>query len=831
MTKFCICVYRFFKAHRLLFWLITIGLFAFFGYFSMQIHLEEDLNKLMPASQNPDGTTKLAFADLKIKDKTFLLFEGENGASADSISAVCDEFVATLDSLDKDHKMIADIFSELPQEKMLDAVDYVTGHLPAFIDTTLYGKMDALLTEQNVRKQMQQNSYDLQSEVGDMFPELIQIDPLGIRNLLKDSYSSWAQGATGGYITVNNHFFVPDSTVCVVFLTPAFSATNTGQGSALFEMLNAEIQKVEARHPNVKVSYHGDPASGFYNSSTIKGDLAGTVGYSMLLVLVFLFFCFKDFRSLPLLVVSVTFGTLCGLAFMYFIRGQFSLMALGIGAIVLGVAMSYVLHILTHHQFVGDPEKVLEDEVKPVMLGCITTIGSMMGLFFVDSALLQDFGLFAVFAIVGTTLFSLLFLPQMLTVRSQGQQEQKKTKTALFSLIERFNACQFKHSALILSVIGLVTVVSIVAMLLGGSLFDPDINHIGYIAPSTSYSENLLRSKTFTGEKEKYFAASGATAEDALENFSRMQHTLDSLQRCGMISSYTHTTDLLIPKSVQQERIDAWKRYWTPERIALARRLVAKTAPEAYLNADAFEPFFDLAESSDLTPDALYEADILPAGYLSTLMEKSYGDEYLCFSAVRCKNDDSIYTKVCDVIAPKPHQLVLDTYYYTTSELQKLNSDFNTLQWISMAFVFVVLLLSFRFNIKYTLLGFAPILLSWFIVLGAMVIFDYKFNIINIVISSFIFGMGVDYSIFVMAGLISASRSESHDDNSLHYHKTAITLSAVILFITVASMMFARHPAIQSVGFCTFVGLVAAVVISYVAQPIIFAWMEKGRKK
>ena len=35
---------------------------------------EEDIDKLMPSSKNEDGTTKLAFANLRIKDKTFLLF-------------------------------------------------------------------------------------------------------------------------------------------------------------------------------------------------------------------------------------------------------------------------------------------------------------------------------------------------------------------------------------------------------------------------------------------------------------------------------------------------------------------------------------------------------------------------------------------------------------------------------------------------------------------------------------------------------------------------------------------------------------------------------------
>lgn len=54
------------------------------------------------------------------------------------------------------------------------------------------------------------------------------------------------------------------------------------------------------------------------------------------------------------------------------------------------------------------------------------------------------------------------------------------------------------------------------------------------------------------------------------------------------------------------------------------------------------------------------------------------------------------------------------------------------------AVCFVVLLFSFHFNLKNTLIGFFPILLSWLIVLGAMVLFGMKFNLINIIISTFI---------------------------------------------------------------------------------------------
>ena len=94
-----------------------------------------------------------------------------------------------------------------------------------------------------------------------------------------------------------------------------------------------------------------------------------------------------------------------------------------------------------------------------------------------------------------------------------------------------------------------------------------------------------------------------------------------------------------------------------------------------------------------------------------------------------------------------------------------------------------------------------------------MNIFGQQFNLISIIISTFIFGIGVDYSIFVMNGLTKGN---------LAYHKTAILLSAFTLLVTVGSMLLAVHPAIRSVGFSTLVGLLSAIVLSYVLQPVLY---------
>ena len=90
--------------------------------------------------------------------------------------------------------------------------------------------------------------------------------------------------------------------------------------------------------------------------------------------------------------------------------------------------------------------------------------------------------------------------------------------------------------------------------------------------------------------------------------------------------------------------------------------------------------------------------------------------------------------------------------------------------------------------------------------------------------ATFIFGIGVDYSIFVMNGLTDKNSQK------LAYHKTAIFFSAVTLIVTVSSMVLAVHPAIKSVGFSTLVGLLSAVILSYVIQPAVYRWLNRKKE-
>ena len=122
-------------------------------------------------------------------------------------------------------------------------------------------------------------------------------------------------------------------------------------------------------------------------------------------------------------------------------------------------------------------------------------------------------------------------------------------------------------------------------------------------------------------------------------------------------------------------------------------------------------------------------------------------------------------------------------------------------------------------------MSFLPMLISWVIILGLMGILGIEFNIINIILSTFIFGIGDDFSIFIMDGLQNKYRTGQKVLNS---HKTAIFFSAFTTVVGMGALVFAKHPALQSISLISILGMIAVVLVAYTIQPLIFRFFIAG---
>ena len=815
MEKLFIAIYRFFEKKKALMYGLLILSSVIFIYFGSKVQYEENIAKLLPQT---DAATEsgLAFGNLRVKDKIFIQLTSatDEPVSPETLAAYCDEFIETIQQKDTATHYIANVLYQIDDDLIINGLDYALTHVPSFVSPQAYARFDSLLTEEAVDAQMALN-YDLvmNDEEGNK-TTMVGQDPAALRMAMIPQGMSMDKGAAG-FTLIDRHLFVPDSTVALAFLAPNFSSFDSMSGILLVDLLEEEIKHFTAEHPEVDIYFHGNPVNSVFNSRQIRSDLWLTVGLSLLVICTVLGYCFRNKSTLFMLLSPVVYGVFFSLACMYWFKGGMSLMAMGIGAIVMGVALSYCLHVLTHYKYVSDPVQILKDQATPVILGCLTTIGAFLGLLFTESDLLKDFGWFASFAMVGTTFFALVFLPHFF--RPEGNRRSDKA----FRVLDKINSYPLDEKRGVRIALELICLVCLFTA--GWVTFDSNLRNIGYNEPKVVKSRQLYEEKNSKGFATQYYAATAEDLDEALVYNKAILATLDSLKQEGALHQYAKVSELFIPLEEQEERIALWKGYWTEERIADVRLTINRMAKKNGLDPVMFEPFYMMIES-DYEAESLYEAEVLPESLVSNFIEETTEGNFMVFTSVQLLEENK--KVVNDAVAAQPHAVVIDPFYYTNDMVKLLNDDFNTILGISSVFVFLVLLVSFR-SIPVALIAFLPMGLSWYVVQGIMGIFGVQFNLINIIIATFIFGIGVDYSIFVMTGLIAKAKGE--DDNLLTYHKTAIFFSAFVLMVVTVALLFATHPAIHSIGISTLIGMSATILITYTLQPALFRYLMKFR--
>ena len=172
--------------------------------------------------------------------------------------------------------------------------------------------------------------------------------------------------------------------------------------------------------------------------------------------------------------------------------------------------------------------------------------------------------------------------------------------------------------------------------------------------------------------------------------------------------------------------------------------------------------------------------------------------------------------------------MVVDRKQLNQSFLGNLKNDFNKLIGYSILAVFLILIICYR-SLILSLLTLIPIGITWVIALGLMAFFKIEFNILNIIISTFIFGLGLDYSIFITNAFL---KEYEFGTKVLKTYRTSILLSVITTLLGIGALFFAKHPALRSISIVSIIGVFSAVSVAFILQGFIFdlLFLERRRK-
>ena len=646
-----------------------------------------------------------------------------------------------------------------------------------FLTKDDYIRMDSLLVVpgfMDARLEDDLNALMLPS--GSFFGQNISRDPLGlfapVLDRLRQSRQQMPIEVRDGYI------FSPDRKQALVMLPSPFGSSETRKNARLISLLEDAAEEMRTDFPQVRTRITGGPAIAVGNARQIMRDSILAVSLAAVLILALLLYAFRRARDILLIALSVLWGWLFALGAMAISlslredsEGSVSMIVVGISSIIIGIAVNYPLHLLSHVQHQPDIRKAVREITKPLLVGNVTTVGAFLALVPLQSVALRDLGLFASFLLIGTILFVLVWLPQIV-VKSEklkvkndiNQADDSNFDSSLFTLhfslkspdlFTRLASIQIERKKWLVVVVALLTLVFGYFSL--SVKFDSDISHINYM-----------------------------TAEQRAD--------MARLEEAGLIASHKSISQFLPMGQTQETCIEHWNE-WLERHPQLLRDL-NKAAEKHGFADDAFADFAALLNKRQA---------------LQQVQNSKYKIQK-DVSPLRGDLEGSGSFDAFDIASF--HSAVADT----------LSDDFNYIGWVCSSIVFLFLWLSFR-SIKLAVISFVPMAVSWIWILGIMSLLGIKFNIVNIILATFIFGQGDDYTIFMTEGCIS---EYVRGKPMLTSYKRSIILSALIMFIGIGSLIFAKHPALHSLAEVTIIGMFSVVLMAYLIPPLIFSLTPKS---
>ena len=810
MKRLVLHIYDYFSAHKGRAILLMAVILGICTLLALRVHYEEDITAFLPQSEeskrysdvyNRLGQDRMAvFFTSKEEDPDRLMDAmtafGENWADADQAGLIPDLQVST------DAGAAQEVF------------DFIRANWPCFLTEADYARMDSLLAQPGyVDGKMAENERSFYSMASGFTSQYLRSDPLGLFSPVLQRLEA-LNPATKSRLE-DGFLFTGDGRTGVVLFNSPFGGSESGRNADLKALVDTVKARTGAQFPDVSITSTGGPEVAVGNASRIKKDSFLALAVAALLICIVLWLSYKRFADVFWILVSILAGALFALGIIACFKSSVSLIVLGIGSMIIGIAVNYPLHYVDHLKYQPDKRKALADQVNPLLVGNITTVGAFLSLLLLKAEALHDFGFIGAMMLVGTILFVLVFLPVFVPAASRPRNTLKLDFDRHIHLSPKARKWVFA---------GFLVLTAVFWWLSRGISFDADMHHINYMTPEQERGFAILEEMgaSADGSSTVYVVASGATAEEALQRNEAIASLLDA---GGSTSSPTGMTGLgafLPSKQEQAKRIARWNAF-REAHPDLSDRIIDAGLKTGF-TAHAFQPFFDALDADWEAQDVDYFAPL--SNTLGTAMYLADEDKVQLVNYLRTEDLEGTKAALRAKLPEGTFCFSLDDVSGTLARL--LSEDFDRIGLLCSIIVFFFLVLSLGLHMGVT--AFLPLVVGWIWILGTMRLFGLQFNIVNIILATFIFGQGDDYSIFITEGLMYEYATGK---KILRSFKNAVVLSALIMFIGIGALVVAKHPALRSLAWVTVVGMFTVVAMAYYLPPLVFRFLttKKGKPR
>lgn len=565
-----------------------------------------------------------------------------------------------------------------------------------------------------------------------------------------------------------------------------------------------KVKKIINKVPGKgKIQLAGMPIVRAKMSSNTRRDMRLLVPIGLLIMLIFLYVCFKQFRGviLPFMVVVMSIIVSIGLISLF--DWKFQMLTIILPMALIAITNDYGIHIIAHYQEENKKgfsitEKELSKKVvtslgKPIIATGVTTIVGMLCLLAHIIVPAQQLGVLAAVGISFALVASMTFMPAVLSLLPKADPLSDNKQGDKQPLLERFlhliaNFVTSNPKKIIAGSVLIVILISIGIMHL-----KIDTNPVNYFTKSSQVVQATnTANKYFGGANTISIVAEGDIKHpDIMKRISKLEQKLKEHKNIGEVTAVSK-----IMRKMNKEFHNGKSKF---DRIPDSR--------------NAMSQYFMLYTMSD-DLDKLVDFDRKHAMITARISTNS---------TTKIKGIVNYINNYINQMGNSPFVLI-GGYGDLLSELvdSVVNGQVISLLY-SIGVVGLIVMVLFS-SITAGIISVLPLILAIFSLFGLMGYFNIELNIITALLSSIMIGVGIDYTIH----FLWRYRKEKQTKDSIKAVKDTltttgrgITFNALSVIIGFISLMISNFLPVKFFGFLVVVSISGCLIGSLILLPAI----------
>lgn len=799
--------------------LILLGTGVFFVlcmFFTLNLRLDEKITSMLPDSDPMVKDFNYIINNIPATEILYIDIENQN-ADTKLFEQIADELFDKINS----SSYFTSIMYKFPRDSFLNLLTLVSDHRLSLLNKNDLALLTSRLTPDEILKTLTRIKRELLSPSGMFKADALMNDPLRMNELILSKLTAFKKETFGSRIK-RSRIYNKTGMHLLMVATPGFSALDTEKSAQMIGFLNDTRDAVTKKYnKKIHIRFSGSHAATLDNSHTIQQDVKRAVSVLTLGIIIIGVLFFRRMIHVGLIFLPTLISLAAASALISLTNANVSAIALGCGTVLIGVTVDFGIHILfsIDHSNAVNPVSVIERLKLPIAAGALTTMGAFSCLLFSTLPGQRQMGFFAVLGILGAAFFSVFLLKYFIP---SFKPNLRRPIVPLVGLCDRLMRFRQSHIRLILSAGMILVVIGIFGI--RDFRFEGDISKLNHLTPTTkSDMDSFL--DIWGGFSPALVVVEADTLETALEKNDMLFDVLKKLQIKDQVDQVASLSDIFPSKKKRDDNYQNFKSVMTKDRIKKMELIFNDASISAGFKKDIFAPFLNSLKQEKKG----FSINDFDNTALKKLIESKVvfqKNKVLILTTLHIKNESMTKEIISTIKSNINGAVFLDKKYFIKKMTSHVSTEFKRLFIFAAVSMIVVLGLFFR-NFKIVVITICPVFLSAFITAGILGLAHIPINLISMIFIIFVFGVGVDFSIFLMNHELRKA------DNERHITASAVLLCAMTTTGAFACLAFARHGALFSIGVAGLTGMITSLILALVLIPSLtqtfVTWNDKRR--